>query len=127
VPFGNIAWRVALAEATTAAMGCGLLAFMVSRGSSMLIEGIDELKGMTGKWERAICLACGVVAGVSLGLGSSMWNESVVINRISLFGVPWLMVVLVFLMRWMYAPHQRRYLYAAMFFLRRLPPPSTKP
>jgi tetratricopeptide (TPR) repeat protein len=117
VPFGNIAWRVALAEATTAAMGCGLVALMVSRGGSMLIEGIEELKGMTGKWERAICLVCGVIAGCSLGVGSSMWNESVVINRISLFGVPWLMVVLVFLMRWVYAPHQRRYLYGAMFFL----------
>src|ERR1700761_8275785 len=37
VPFKNIAWRVALAEATTAAMGCGVLGFMVSRGASMLI------------------------------------------------------------------------------------------
>jgi len=44
VPFKNIAWRVALAEASTAAMACGVLALMVSRGSSMLMEGIEELK-----------------------------------------------------------------------------------
>jgi tetratricopeptide (TPR) repeat protein len=44
-----------------------------------------------------------------------MWSESVVINRISLFGVPWLTVVLVLLLRWIYAPQQRRYLYWAMF------------
>ena len=31
VPFGNIAWRVQLAEASTAAMACGVLALMVSR------------------------------------------------------------------------------------------------
>jgi tetratricopeptide (TPR) repeat protein len=116
VPFGNIAWRVALAEASTAAMACGVLAFMVSRGSSMLMEGIEELKGMTGKWEGAICMVSGVTAGLLMGLGSSMWKESVVINRISPFGVPWLMLVLVCMMRWMYAPHQRRYLYMAMFF-----------
>jgi tetratricopeptide (TPR) repeat protein len=45
-----------------------------------------------------------------------MWKESVVINRISLFDVPWLMVVAACLMRWIYAPHQKRYLYVAMFF-----------
>ena len=45
-----------------------------------------------------------------------MWKESVAINRISVFGVPWLMVVLLCMMRWIYAPHQRRYLYCAMFF-----------
>jgi tetratricopeptide (TPR) repeat protein len=51
-----------------------------------------------------------------MGFGSSMWKESVVVNRISVFGVPWLMLVLVFMLRWIYAPHQRRYLYIAMFF-----------
>jgi tetratricopeptide (TPR) repeat protein len=117
VPFKNIAWRVALAEATTAAAACGVLALIVSRGSSMLMEGIEELKNMTGKWEGAICVVSGIVAGLMLGLGSSMWKESVVINRISLFGVPWMMLVLALLMRWNYAPHQRRYLFTAFFFL----------
>src|SRR6266704_69933 len=51
IPVGNIAWRVALAEATAGAISCGLLSFLVSRGSSMLMEGIEELKSMTGKWE----------------------------------------------------------------------------
>ncbi len=117
VPFKNIAWRVALAEASTAAMSCGVLALMVSRGSSMLMEGIEELKNMTGKWEGAICVVSAVVAGLMLGLGSSMWKESVVINRISLFGVPWMLLVLAMIMRWNYAPHQRRYLFAAFLFL----------
>ncbi len=44
-----------------------------------------------------------------------MWGESVVINRISVFGVPWLIAVILCLMRWGYAPQQRRYLYLAMF------------
>jgi hypothetical protein len=116
VPFKNIAWRVALAEGSTAALACGVLALIVSRGSSMLMEGIEELKNMTGKWEGAICVVSGIVAGLMLGL-SGMWKESVVINRISLFGVPWLLLVLALIMRWNYAPHQRRYLYTAFFFL----------
>src|SRR3984957_603270 len=116
VPFGNIGWRVALGEATASALACGLVALMVSRGSSMLMEGIEELKNLTGKWENAICLVCGAVAGVLLGLGGVMWSESVAINRISLFGVPWMMTVMLCMMRWIYAPNQRRYLFFAMFF-----------
>jgi tetratricopeptide (TPR) repeat protein len=116
LPMGNVAWRVEVGEATAAAMACGLVAFMVSRGSSMLMEGIEELRDITGKWEGAICVVSGIVAGLLLGFGGVMWSESVAINRISLFGVPWVMIVLLCLFRWIYAPHQRRYLYIAMFF-----------
>jgi len=115
LPFGNVAWRVEVGESFAAAMGCGLLALMVSRGSSMLIEGIESIKGIPRQWENGICSVSGFVAGTLLGLDVFMWSESVVINRISLFGVPWLIAVMVCLMRWMYAPQQRRYLYLAMF------------
>jgi tetratricopeptide (TPR) repeat protein len=116
VPFGSVAWRVEVGESFAAAMACGLVGLMVSRGSSMLIEGIAELKEMNRKWEGAICVVCGIAAGLLLGFDNFMWKESVVINRISVFDVPWLMVVAVCLMRWIYAPHQKRYLYIAMFF-----------
>jgi hypothetical protein len=115
LPFGNVAWRVEVGESFAAAMGCGLVALLVSRGSSMLIEGIAELKGVTNRWENAIGLIAGCVTGLLVGLDAYMWSESVVINRISLFGVPWLTVVLVLLLRWMYAPQQRKYLYWAMY------------
>ena len=49
VPFGNVAWRVEVGESFAAAMGCGLLALMVSRGSSMLIEGIEAIKDVYDK------------------------------------------------------------------------------
>jgi thioredoxin-like negative regulator of GroEL len=116
VPFGNVAWRVELGESFAAAMACGLVGFMVSRGSSMLIEGIEELKSMEREWENAICIVTGIVAGLMLGFDGFLWKESVVINRISPFDVPWLMVVALCLLRWIYAPHQRRYLYIGMFF-----------
>jgi tetratricopeptide (TPR) repeat protein len=116
LPIGNVAWRVEVGESFAMAIGCGMLALMVSRGSSMLIEGIEELRNMTGKWEGAICMVSGSVAGMMVGLDGFVWRESVAINRISLFAVPWLILVLLMLMRWMYAPHQKRYLYLAMFF-----------
>jgi len=115
VPFGNVAWRVEVGQSFAAAMGCGMLALMVSRGSSMLIEGIEEIKNIPKQWENSICLVSGLVAGTLLGFDIFMWSESVVINRISVFGVPWLIAVMLCLMRWIYAPQQRRYLYLAMF------------
>lgn len=116
LPIKNIAWRVEVGEATAAAMGCGMVALMVSRGSSMLMEGLEVLKNLGRKWENIICVVCGVTAGLALGFGNTMWSESVAINRISLFGVPWVMMVMLCLMRWIYTPNKWRYLFAAMFF-----------
>jgi hypothetical protein len=115
VPVGNIAWRVALAEATAGAVSCGLIALLVSRGSSLLIQGIAQLNQLTGKWEIAICSVSGLGAGLLMGLDAFMWHESVAVNRIAVSSVPWLMLVLVCLLRWIYAPHQQRYLYWALF------------
>ena len=114
LPFGNVAWRVALGEATAGAFGCGLLGLLVSRGSSMLMEGIEELKAMTGKWESAICMVSGYIAGMLLGFNGYMWSQAVIVE-VYAFGVLSLVGVLVFLLRWIYAPHQRRFLYYAMF------------
>src|SRR5437016_10770909 len=44
VPVWNIAWRVALASAVAGALACGLIALIASRGSSMILEGIEEFK-----------------------------------------------------------------------------------
>ena len=110
-----MAWRVSVGQAFSGAMACGLLALMVSRGSSMFMEGIEELKGMTGKWESAICFISAVSAGLLLGLDGFMWRESVVVNRIAVTSVPWFLAVLVCLLRWIYAPHQLRYAYWAAF------------
>ncbi|HWX21498.1 MAG TPA: DUF2723 domain-containing protein [Candidatus Binatia bacterium] len=115
IPWGNMAWRVALAEAFLGALACGLLSLMVSRGSSLLMESIEELKNMTGKWESAICMVSGFVAGLLMGLDGFMWKESVAVNRIAVSSVPWFLIVLLCIMRWLYAPHQYRFLYWALF------------
>ncbi|PWU08607.1 MAG: hypothetical protein C5B50_29190 [Verrucomicrobia bacterium] len=115
LPIGNMAWRVSVGEAFAGATACGLLALMVSRGSSLFMEGIEELKSMTGKWEAAICFISGVVAGLLMGLDGFMWRESIVVNRIAVFSVPWMLLMMACLLRWIYAPHQMRYAYLAAF------------
>ncbi|MGC3961501.1 MAG: DUF2723 domain-containing protein [Verrucomicrobiota bacterium] len=114
LPFGNIAWRVALGEATAGAIACGLLGLLISRGSSMLMEGIAQVKEIAGKWENAICIVSGFVGGLLLGFNGYMWSQSVIVEVYS-FSVLSLVAVLLFLLRWVYAPHQNRYLYLAFF------------
>ena len=115
VPFKNVAWRVALGEAMGGALAAGLLGLLVSRGSSMLMEGLEELRAIERRWESAICMVSGFVAGMLLGYNGYMWSQSVIVEVYS-FSVASLMVVLLCLLRWIYAPHQRRYLYYALFF-----------
>src|SRR6267143_1800573 len=115
LPIKNIAWRVALGEATGGALACGLLGLLVSRGSSLLMEGIEDLKAMTGRWESAICMVSGFVAGMLIGFNGFMWSQCVIVE-VYAFSVASFMIVLLCLLRWIYAPHQRRYLYLALFF-----------
>src|SRR5215471_21845242 len=59
VPIKNIAWRVGLAEATGGALAAGLLGLLVSRGSSLLIEGMQNLNVLAGSWKTAISMVSG--------------------------------------------------------------------
>lgn len=115
LPIKNVAWRVALGEATSGALAAGLLALLVSRGSGLLIGGIEELKNIPVRWASRICSVSGFVAGMLLGFNGFMWSQSVIVEVYS-FSVASLMVVLLCLLRWIYAPHLRRYLYLALFF-----------
>ena len=112
IPFSNVAFRVALMSAASCALSCGLLALMVSRGSSMIIEGMAELKGLERRWENAICIVSGFVAGMLLAFNGFLWSQAVIVEVYTL-SVLSLMGVLCCLLRWVYAPEQRRYLYVA--------------
>jgi len=114
VPVANIAWRVALSCAVAGALSCGLIGLMVSRGSSMILEGIPQLKSIDPKWENPICLVAGCVGGMLLGFNGFMWSQAVIVEVYTL-SVLSLVGVLCCLMRWLYAPDQRRYLYWAFF------------
>lgn len=115
IPYSNIAWRVGLSSAVAGAFSCGLVALMVSRGSSMIMEGIAELKNIERKWENIICMVSGFVAGMLIGFNGFMWSQAVIVEVYTL-SVLSLAGVLVCLLRWIYAPHQRRYLYLAFFW-----------
>ncbi len=112
VPVANVAYRVALASAVSGALAVGLLGLVVSRGSSMIIEGIAEFKDIPHRLEDAICVVSGLVAGMLLAYNGYMWSQSVIVE-VYPFSVLSLMGVMCLLLRWTYAPHQRGYLYWA--------------
>src|SRR6185503_13023271 len=114
VPVSNVACRVALASAFSGALACGLIAILASRGSSMILEGIDEFKSLDRRWENALCVLAGYVAGLLIGFNGFMWSQAVIVE-VYPFSLLSFVGVMCCLLRWIYAPHQRRYLYWAMF------------
>jgi tetratricopeptide (TPR) repeat protein len=116
LPISNIAYRVALSSAVAGALSCGLVALMVSRGSSMIIEGIADFKDhIERRWENALCLVSGFVAGILIGFNGFMWSQAVIVEVYTLSTLS-MTGVMACLLRWIYAPHQRRYIYFAFFW-----------
>ncbi len=114
IPFKNVAWRVSMESTLAGVFLCALIAMMISRGSSMLIESIEEFKDIPKKWENPICLCAGYVGGLLMAFNGFMWSQCVIVEVYSLAVFSFILMS-VFLMRWMYAPHQNRYLYLALF------------
>jgi len=114
LPLANVAFRVAVSSAVAAALANGLLGMIVSRGSSMLIEGMPRLKDLDRRWEEALCLVSGTVAALLIGFNGFMWSQAVIVEVYTL-SVLSLMGVLICLLHWTYDPERRRYLYLAAF------------
>jgi tetratricopeptide (TPR) repeat protein len=114
IPFSNVAWRVGLSSAVAGALSCGLLALLVSRGSSLLLEGIPDFREIEQRWKTALCVVSGFVAGGLLGFNGFMWSQAVIVEVYTL-SVLSFMAVLCCLFRWVYAPSQRKYLYWGFF------------
>ncbi|MDB6022674.1 MAG: putative system TPR-repeat lipoprotein [Pedosphaera sp.] len=108
-PVGNIAYRVAVASAVASALAAGFLGLLVSRGNSMMIEGIAEFKDLPKNLENAICVVSGVTAALLLAFNGYMWSQSVIVE-VYPFSVLSLMITCTLVLRWMYAPQQRRYI-----------------
>src|SRR6266550_1009407 len=51
LPFSNIAWRVGVSSAVAGALTAGVLALMVSRDGTMLLEGLRDFKRLGLKEE----------------------------------------------------------------------------
>jgi len=94
------------------ALACGVISIMVSRiGAEILKQFPHGLKLYEEKWLRG---TCGFAAGILFGVNSALWSQAVMADPWSL-SILFLCLVLCLLMRWVYEPVQKRYLYGAAF------------
>jgi hypothetical protein len=114
VPVSTVAFRVASASAVSAVLACGLVAMMVSRGSSLMIEGMADFKTIEQRRQNAICAVAGFVAAALLGFNGVVWSQAVIVETYAL-SLLCLTVTLLFMLRWIYVPNQRRYVYCVAF------------
>jgi len=114
LPFSNIAWRVAVGSAVAAALACGLVALMVSRAGTMLLETTPAFTSRKPAEQNLLRVVCGSVAGLALGLSRTVWRMAVVAEVWAL-SVLLFAIMLCFLMRWTGRPERRRFLYGALF------------
>ncbi|HEY3857955.1 MAG TPA: DUF2723 domain-containing protein [Verrucomicrobiae bacterium] len=114
VPISTIAWRVALASATEAALACGLCGLMASRFTCFIIDGIEGMEKIGRSAQNAICSVAGLIAALSLAFNTTLWKHAVVP---SIYPLPvlFLVVTLTLLFRWMYSPERRRFIYWTSF------------
>jgi hypothetical protein len=114
LPFGNIAWRLAVSSAVAGALTAGLIALMVSRGSKFLLQRTRRLRRLAREQEVSLRLVCGVVAGLGFAFHGVFWYFSVVAESTALAHL-FLALVFCLLLRWTYRPRRMRYLCAAAF------------
>jgi len=114
LPFSNIAWRVTVSSAFAAALACGIIAMMVSRGSMLMLKGIEKFREFDGRQRKWLCLMAGLSAGLILGFNGFVWSQAVIVEVYTL-SILTFVLTLIFLMRWFFRPEKRRYLYLAVF------------
>lgn len=114
LPFSNIAWRVAVSSAVAAALSSGIVSLMVSKVGGLLVDSIDTKKQIESRWRGYIEIVSGVASGLIIGFNGFMWSQAVIVE-VYTFSLLSLVLTFVFLLHYLYAPTQRRYLYWAAF------------
>jgi thioredoxin-like negative regulator of GroEL len=124
LPFSNMAWRVAVSSAVAASLSAGLTALLISRGSSLIIEGMEMFRGILDKrielgplslkTENAITFVAAWAGGALLGFNGFIWSQGVIVEVYTL-AVLNLVGMFCLILKWMYQPDKRRYLYWAFF------------
>ncbi len=115
IPFGSIAWRVNLMSAAFGALTAGLMALLISRTGSILLEGIREKSGREpDETEPVLAAVSGVCAALMFAFSRAFWSQAVIAEVYTLnsfFQVFLLLLVAL----WMYNPERRGLLYTAGF------------
>ena len=103
---------MAVSSAVAGALACGLIALMVSRGGTAILDQRPDQQRLKPKEEQWLRAICGYVAGMVFGLNGAFWPQAVMVAVWPL-SILLLCLVLCLLQRWNFQPESRRYLYTA--------------
>jgi hypothetical protein len=114
LPFGNIAWRLAISSAVAGALTCGVVALMVSRSSKTFLAGASGLQTLSPQGDRCLRVVAGCIAGMTFGFDRAFWRTAVIVDV-------WPLSMLLFattlclLLRWAHETKCKSYFVAACF------------
>src|SRR5262245_55078102 len=114
LPFSNIAWRISVSSAVAGALTCGMVALIVSKGGTLIMDGMLALRRLDPKEERLLRLIAGAVAGMVFGFNGAYWITAVTPDTLTLTSALFSLALCLF-QRWSYTVQRRRYLYGAFF------------
>src|SRR5207244_871204 len=83
--------------------------------AGLLFQSFERLKELSDRRKRTIRFFAGLGAGMLLGVNSEFWKQSIAVNRVAIFCVPWFLLMLICLLRWLHSPQRFRYAYLAIF------------
>lgn len=104
VPVSNVAWRLTLFSALTAASACAVLAGLVSKSGGMLLQSLSPT--MSLKEAKAARWVSGLSAALIFGFSDGFWSTAVVANPWPLT-ILFLVVILKLSLTWLLAPVPR--------------------
>jgi len=110
--YPNPAWAVGISSAFFGALACGLLALLVSRSGSDMVERMERHRGRPGLPAlRRMAMHAGVTAGLLFAFSPVLWSQSTIAEVYSL-NAAFFMGILVLLYRWMRNPDSAGTLWA---------------
>jgi len=112
VPISNVAWRMAAASAVAGALACGVIALIVSRLGTELVDDEPDHDLPVQKQKIVLRVAASWTAGAVFGFSDDFWNRAVIADVWTLSTLS-LCLVFFFLLRWTQAPDCKRHLYYA--------------
>lgn len=113
--YSNPAWGVNFFSAFSGALACGVLALLVSRSGTDLLQSLKKETDVLGeKTERLFCATAGISSGLLLAFSQGMWSQSVIAEVYAL-NILFQTAVLLFLYRWMVEPDKPKPLFLMAF------------
>lgn len=108
-PFGNIAWRAAVASALAASVACGLIAALITETGAWVLAGIHRFRRLPPLEESWLRAVGGAVGGLAFGLTPGLWRKAITADPHS-FGILLFCAGLACLARWYATPQKRAWL-----------------